>query len=100
MPHTQDVDLGDGRTLHIAITDEGLLLDVIEHGEVVATEMRGFDEWADYCRPLPPTNTSYTNEDGEPIMDGAAWRYEQSLDDEAQYDLGRDPYDDEFDDDE
>lgn len=25
------------------------------------------------------------NEDGEPIMDAAAWRYEQELDSQAQY---------------
>ncbi len=31
------------------------------------------------------------NEDGEPIMDAAAWRYEQELDSQAQYE-----WDDEF----
>lgn len=32
------------------------------------------------------------NEAGEPIMDAAAWRYEQELDFESQFDS--DPYDD------
>lgn len=33
------------------------------------------------------SNSPY-NDDGEPIMDGAAWRYEQELDYQSQFDIG------------
>jgi hypothetical protein len=35
---------------------------------------------------------SWTNEEGEPIMDGAAWRFEQQLDMDAQADYDADHF--------
>lgn len=44
---------------------------------------------------------SWMNEDGEPIMDGAAWRFEQQLDLDSQADYYEDHfYDNEPDEDE
>jgi hypothetical protein len=37
-------------------------------------------------------NYGYTNEAGEPIMDGAAYRFEQQLDEESAF-YGSDDYD-------
>lgn len=37
------------------------------------------------------------NEDGEPIMDAAAWRYEQELDYQSSFDPDEDFYDDYYD---
>ncbi len=38
------------------------------------------------------SNYGWTNEDGEPIMDGAAWRFEQQLDMDAQADYEADHF--------
>jgi len=43
---------------------------------------------------------SWMNEDGEPIMDGAAWRFEQQLDMDSADDYAADHFYDEWDEDE
>lgn len=43
---------------------------------------------------------SWMNEDGEPIMDGAAWRFEQQLDQDSRADYMEDHFYDDYDEDE
>ena len=47
-----DIDLGDGETLNITITHEGIIMDhyVGEIAEVVSTVGMTFDEWTDWMR--------------------------------------------------
>ena len=47
-----DIDLGDGETLNITITQEGIIMDhyVGEISEVVSTVGMTFDEWTDWMR--------------------------------------------------
>jgi hypothetical protein len=47
-----DIDLGDGVTLNVTITQEGIIMDhyVGEIGEVVSTVGMTFDEWLDWMR--------------------------------------------------
>jgi hypothetical protein len=47
-----NVDLGDGETLNITITHEGIIMDhfIGETGEVSSTVGMTFDEWTDWMR--------------------------------------------------
>lgn len=41
-------------TLNVCVTDEGIVMDVVHTGFVVATVGRTFDEWADLVAVLDP----------------------------------------------
>lgn len=43
--HTYDLD--DGRTLSVCVTHEGVIFDLYDDGELIGTDGRMADEWAD-----------------------------------------------------